>query len=33
VDRGSYTGRVDVTAIGSMLVEIRGGTVVGLGRA
>jgi hypothetical protein len=30
IDRGSYIGRVDVTAIGSMLVEIRGDTVVGL---
>jgi hypothetical protein len=32
VDRGSFTGRVDVTAIGRMLVEVRGGTVVGLSR-
>jgi hypothetical protein len=30
VDRGGYTGRVDVTAVGDMLVEVRGATVVGL---
>ena len=30
VQRGGWTGRVDVTAIGTMIVEIRGGTVVGL---
>ena len=30
VQRGGWTGRVDVTAIGSMIVEVRGGTVVGL---
>lgn len=30
VQRGGYTGRVDVTAVGNMLVEVRGRTVVGL---
>ncbi|SDP42429.1 hypothetical protein SAMN04515671_4167 [Nakamurella panacisegetis] len=30
VDRGSYTGRVDATAIGKMIIEDRGSTVVGL---
>ncbi len=30
VDRAGYEGRVDVTAVGSMVVEVRGGTVVGL---
>ena len=30
VDRGGYSGRVDVAAVGMMLVETRGGTVVGL---
>lgn len=29
VDRGNYQGRVDVTAVGSTIVEVRGGTVVG----
>jgi len=32
VDRGGYTGRVDVTAIGDEIVEVRGDTVVGLSR-
>jgi len=31
VDRGGYTGRVDVTAVGSMIIETRGDQVVGLG--
>jgi hypothetical protein len=30
VDRAGYTGRVDVAAIGSMIIETRGATVVGL---
>ncbi len=30
VDRGGYTGRVDATAVGSMIIEARGGEVVGL---
>jgi len=30
VDRGGYTGRVDATAVGSMIIEARGGQVVGL---
>jgi hypothetical protein len=30
VPRGGYTGRVDATAVGDMIVEVRGGTVVGL---
>lgn len=30
VDRGGYTGRVDAAAVGSMIVETRGDTVVGL---
>ncbi len=30
VDRAGYTGRVDVTAVGDMVVELRGSTVVGL---
>ena len=30
VDRGGYTGRVDATAVGLMIIETRGGTVVGL---
>jgi hypothetical protein len=30
VDRGDYQGRVDATSIGSMVVETRGGNVVGL---
>ncbi len=30
VDRGSYTGRVDVSAVGSMVIEDRGSTVVAL---
>lgn len=29
VNRGGYTGRVDVTAIGEYVVEVRGGTVAG----
>jgi hypothetical protein len=29
VNRGGYQGRVDVTAVGSVVVEVRGGTVVG----
>jgi hypothetical protein len=29
VDRGGYRGRVDVTAVGSTIVEVRGNTVVG----
>jgi hypothetical protein len=33
VDRGGYTGRVDATAVGDMLVEVRGGSVVGLASA
>lgn len=31
VDRGSYTGRVDAGAIGDMIIEERGGSVVALG--
>lgn len=31
VDRAGYTGRVDVAAAGDMVIETRGGTVVGLG--
>lgn len=31
VQRGTYRGRVDATAVGSMVVEERGSTVVGLG--
>lgn len=31
VDRAGYTGRVDVRAVGDVLVETRGATVVGLG--
>jgi hypothetical protein len=30
VDRDGYAGRVDVRAVGDMLVEVRGATVVGL---
>jgi len=30
VDRGSYQGRVDAGAVGSMIIETRGGSVVGL---
>ncbi|MEO7125253.1 MAG: hypothetical protein ABI382_04055 [Nakamurella sp.] len=30
VDRGGYQGRVDVTAVGSVVVEVRGAHVVGL---
>jgi len=30
VDRGGYTGRVDATAVGSMIIETRSGQVVGL---
>ncbi len=30
VDRGGYAGRVDATAVGSMVVEVRGDSVVGL---
>lgn len=30
VDRAGYTGRVDVAAVGSMIIETRGATVVGL---
>jgi len=30
VDRGGYSGRVDATAVGSMIIEARGGQVVGL---
>ncbi|MFN8198871.1 MAG: hypothetical protein U0R72_11155 [Nakamurella multipartita] len=30
VDRAGYTGQVDVAAIGSMIIETRGATVVGL---
>ena len=30
VDRGSYTGRVDVSAVGDTLIEWRGASVVGL---
>jgi hypothetical protein len=30
VDRTGYTGRVDAAAVGSMIVETRGGTVVAL---
>jgi hypothetical protein len=33
VDRGGYTGRVDATAVGDMLIEVRGATVVGLATA
>jgi hypothetical protein len=29
VDRGPYRGRIDVTAVGTVIVEVRGGTVVG----
>ena len=32
VDRAGYQGRVEVAAVGDMVVEIRGGTVVGLAR-
>lgn len=31
VDRHGYTGRVDAAAVGSMIIETRGGEVVGLG--
>ncbi len=31
VDRGGYAGRVDVTAVGKMIIEDRGNTVVALG--
>jgi hypothetical protein len=31
VDRAGYTGRVDVDAVGKMIIEQRGPTVVGLG--
>ncbi|HEY5880929.1 MAG TPA: hypothetical protein VIU11_18595 [Nakamurella sp.] len=31
VDRGGYSGRVDVAAVGSMIIETRGDQVVGLG--
>jgi hypothetical protein len=31
VDRGAYSGRVDATSVGRMIIEVRGGTVVGLG--
>lgn len=31
VDRGAYDGRVDVRAVGAILVEVRGSAVVGLG--
>ena len=31
VDRGSYSGRVDATAVGKMIIEDRGSSVVGLG--
>ena len=30
VDRGGYAGRVDATAVGSMIIETRGDQVVGL---
>ena len=30
VDRAGYTGRVDATAVGLMIIETRGGSVVGL---
>ena len=30
VDRGGYAGRVDATAVGGMIIEARGGRVVGL---
>ncbi len=30
VDRGGYAGRVDATAVGTMIIEARGGQVVGL---
>lgn len=30
VDRGGYTGRVDATAVGTMVIEVRGSAVVGL---
>jgi hypothetical protein len=30
VDRAGYSGRVDAAAVGSMVIETRGGTVVGL---
>ena len=29
VERGPYRGRIDVTAVGTVIVEVRGGTVVG----
>ncbi len=29
LNRGNYAGRVDVTAVGTFVVEVRGGTVVG----
>ena len=32
VDRGGYRGRVDAAAVGSMIIETRGDTVVGLAR-
>ncbi len=31
VDRGNYSGRVDATAVGKMIIEDRGSSVVGLG--
>jgi hypothetical protein len=31
VDRGLYSGRVDATSVGGMIIEDRGNTVVGLG--
>jgi hypothetical protein len=30
VQRGDYTGRVDATAVGAMVIEVRGSQVVGL---
>lgn len=33
LDRGGYQGRVDVTAVGTIIVEVRGGTVVGYSTA
>ena len=33
VDRGNYQGRVDVTAVGAVIVEVRTGTVVGYSAA
>lgn len=30
VDRAGYTGRVDATAVGLMIIETRGGSIVGL---